>query len=137
MKGGSVSLEMIFITALDKPTEGSPCKELTEQASSCGRSRTSAAGLPHRRAFSGLAVEVQKVLGGKASSQQYGQNERKSPLLPLLAPHTAYVIPIYLPKVARAHSFHRPIQLSHCRARRNKQCLFISCLSPQEDSCAR
>lgn len=74
MKGRSVALEMIFITALGKPTEGSPCKELTEQASSCGSSRTSAAGLLHRRAFSGPVVEVQKVLGGKASSQQYGQN---------------------------------------------------------------
>lgn len=95
-----MALEMIFITTLGKPVEGSPWNVLTEQASSCGNSRTSEAGYPHCLALSGLVVEVQKVLGGKASSQQYGQNERKSPVLPLLARHTAYVIPFYLPKVA-------------------------------------
>lgn len=125
-------LKMIFITTLDKPAEGSPidgadgadpplwqvvefnCWLLTLPCTFC--------------------PGLKKVLGEKASHQQYGQNERKSPLLPLLARHTAYVMPIYLPKVepARAYSIQRPIQLSHWKTRQNKQRLLISCLSPED-----
>lgn len=132
-----MALEMVFRSAVGEPAEGSPVEGVHWAGQQLCQPIEFSCQLP------ALPCPVCPGSGKSRRSGKQAVNNtgrmKGNLLLCFLSwldmQPTSYHI--FLPKVgpARAHSFHRSMQLSHGRARRNQQCLFISCLSPQ-DSCS-
>lgn len=111
-----------------------------EQASSCGSVGTLAAGFPHYLALSALVV---------GSPEGSGRESRPSTIWAELEEISSFASSSgsayrrrnthLFAKGCASQSLFFPQAYTavHCRARRNKQRLSISCLSPEEDSCSR